>query len=146
MRGACEGVCGELYIHRAGWPGVSVTCGLTHPGPGSISRWHFKMHFLERKLVHFILVTLNFGLQCPVKDWHWTDAKPQHGPMMKQFIDTYIHHSVSWLPYEFNKMFRLAIFKITKQATGLDAWASRVKCPARFVSHLHDICIYMSCL
>ena len=31
------------------------------------------------------------------------------------------------------------------QATGLDAWASRVKCPARFVSHLHDICIYMSC-
>ena len=26
-----------------------------------------------------------------------------------------------------------------KQATGLDAWASRVKCPARFVSHLHDI-------
>ena len=32
-----------------------------------------------------------------------------------------------------------------RQATGLDAWASRVKCPARFVSHLHDICIYMSC-
>ena len=32
-----------------------------------------------------------------------------------------------------------------QQATGLDAWASRVKCPARFVSHLHDICIYMSC-
>ena len=32
------------------------------------------------------------------------------------------------------------------QATGLDAWASRVKCPARFVSHLHDICIYMSWL
>ena len=32
------------------------------------------------------------------------------------------------------------------QATGLDAWASRVKCPARFVSHLHDTCIYMSCL
>ena len=31
----------------------------------------------------------------------------------------------------------------TKQATGLDAWASRVKCPARFVSHLHDICIYI---
>ena len=33
-----------------------------------------------------------------------------------------------------------------QQATGLGAWASRVKCPARFVSHLHDICIYMSCL
>ena len=24
-----------------------------------------------------------------------------------------------------------------------DAWASRVKCPARFVSHLHEICIYI---
>ena len=30
-----------------------------------------------------------------------------------------------------------------EQATGLDAWASRVKCPARFVSHLHDIYIYI---
>ena len=29
------------------------------------------------------------------------------------------------------------------QATGLDAWASRVKCPTRFVSHLHEICIYI---
>ena len=29
------------------------------------------------------------------------------------------------------------------QATGLDAWASRVKCPAQFVSHLHEICIYI---
>ena len=33
--------------------------------------------------------------------------------------------------------------KIAVQATGLDAWASRVKCPARFVSHLHEICIYI---
>ena len=32
---------------------------------------------------------------------------------------------------------------IHRQATGLDAWASRVKCPARFVSHLHEICIYI---
>ena len=32
---------------------------------------------------------------------------------------------------------------VHKQATGLDAWASRVKCPARFVSHLHEICIYI---
>ena len=30
-----------------------------------------------------------------------------------------------------------------RQATGLDAWASRVKYPARFVSHLHEICIYI---
>ena len=29
------------------------------------------------------------------------------------------------------------------QATGLDAWASRVKCPARFVSHLHEIYIWV---
>ena len=31
----------------------------------------------------------------------------------------------------------------SRQATGLDAWASRVKCPARFVLHLHDIYIYI---
>ena len=30
-----------------------------------------------------------------------------------------------------------------KQATGLDAYASRVKCPARYVSHLHEIFIYI---
>ena len=30
-----------------------------------------------------------------------------------------------------------------RQATGLDAYASRVKCPARFVSHLHEIFIYI---
>ena len=36
------------------------------------------------------------------------------------------------------------IFHIScTQATGLDAWASRGKCPARFVSHLHEICIYI---
>ena len=33
-----------------------------------------------------------------------------------------------------------------RTSKGLDAWASRVKCPARFVSHLHDIWVYMSCL
>ena len=32
---------------------------------------------------------------------------------------------------------------VLQQATGLDAWASRVKCPARFVSHSHEICIYI---
>ena len=30
-----------------------------------------------------------------------------------------------------------------RQATGLDAKASRVKCPERFVSHLHEIFIYI---
>ena len=37
----------------------------------------------------------------------------------------------------------LARVYIARQATGLDAWASRVKCPARFVSHLYDICIWV---
>ena len=31
----------------------------------------------------------------------------------------------------------------TSQVTGLDAWASSVKCPARFVSHLYDIYIFV---
>ena len=35
------------------------------------------------------------------------------------------------------------LWRLDSQATGLDAWASRVKCPARFVSHLHEICIYI---
>ena len=35
------------------------------------------------------------------------------------------------------------VSSLEKQATGLDAWASRVKCPARFVSHLLEICIYI---
>ena len=35
------------------------------------------------------------------------------------------------------------VTKDRRQATGLDAWASRVKCPARFLSHLHDICIWV---
>ena len=39
--------------------------------------------------------------------------------------------------------YRVSCQYIGKQATGLDAWASRVKCPARFVSHLHEICIYI---
>ena len=45
-----------------------------------------------------------------------------------------------------DKILALAWFLSTchlEQATGLDAWASRVKCPARFVSHLHEICIYI---
>ena len=33
--------------------------------------------------------------------------------------------------------------QMVTQATGLDAWASRVKYSARFVSHLHEICIYI---
>ena len=33
--------------------------------------------------------------------------------------------------------------KGSSQATDLDVWASRVKCPARFVSHLHEICLYI---
>ena len=37
----------------------------------------------------------------------------------------------------------MQIAPIKRQATGLDAWASRVKCPARFVSHLHEICMYI---
>ena len=38
----------------------------------------------------------------------------------------------------------LIFFILLQQATGLDAWASRVKRPTRFVSHLHEICIYMN--
>ena len=52
-------------------------------------------------------------------------------------IYIYIYINIYIYTYIYN-------IKITEgQATGLDAWASRVKCPARFVSHLHEICIYI---
>ena len=54
---------------------------------------------------------------------------------------------MDWVPgflhtcFMFTKFVQLCLH--LWQATGLDAWASRVKCPARFVSHLHEICIYI---
>ena len=49
------------------------------------------------------------------------------------------HHAMSLC----NVLSRDLLSSEYRQATGLDAWASRVKCPARFVSHLHEICIYI---
>ena len=40
-------------------------------------------------------------------------------------------------------MLIMLMWVIMIQVTGLDAKASRVKCPARFVSHLHEIFIYI---
>ena len=80
------------------------------------------------------------------------------GSLCHQVISSYGINYVGWMECffsmrkDFNYLCHLNIKKWQKmwihsqQATGLDAWASRVKCPARFVSHLHDICIYMSCL
>ena len=50
----------------------------------------------------------------------------------KTIWDVFTFRIISWI-----------LFSRRRQATGLDAWASRVKCPARFVSHLHEICIYI---
>ena len=52
--------------------------------------------------------------------------------------------SAKWRPFCLGlNVFRKHVAPNRWQATGLDAWASRVKCPARFVSHLHEICIYI---
>ena len=56
--------------------------------------------------------------------WFWPGVHP---------TGLITHMSNSDIPWPLNFL----------QATGLDVWASRVKCPARFVSHLHDICIYI---
>ena len=51
--------------------------------------------------------------------------------------------STTWFASDVGyKMAKMNRVIIGKQATGLGAWASRVKCPARFVSHLHEICTY----
>ena len=57
-----------------------------------------------------------------------------------------LYISIQENPFE-NVVWKMASLlcrpQCVNQATGLDAWASRVKCPARFVSHLHEICIYI---
>ena len=55
----------------------------------------------------------------------------------EEAADKIVEFSVIW------GIMMLMCHHIYDQATGLDAWASRVKCPARFVSHLHEICIYI---
>ena len=69
--------------------------------------------------------------------WKWVRAWMEDEQSSCQWFETArcsmgIRYSdeLRWLQY-------------TLQATGLDAWASRVKCPARFVSHLPEICIYI---
>ena len=58
-----------------------------------------------------------------------------------------IWHTYMFVGVNFNAPVTGKWYQIERrQATGLDAWASRVKCLARFLSHLHEICIYLSCL
>ena len=52
-----------------------------------------------------------------------------------------LHQPQNPLSIDLNEHENCAIVMV--QVTGLDTWASRVKCPARFVSHLHEICIYI---
>ena len=76
-----------------------------------------------QSIICFCLSNIYFTCRGQTMSHHFPDPDP---------ILTQVYGTISW-------------YGITRpqQATGLDAWASRVKCPARFVSHLHEICIYI---
>ena len=57
--------------------------------------------------------------------------------------NTILHAEELWQLRWNGKVMLTTFSSHDEQATGLDAWASRVKCPARFVSHLHELCIYI---
>ena len=67
------------------------------------------------------------------------------------WLDAIRYQAITWTNVDLNQCwyqlsqcaFNCFCDPMNWQATGLDAWASRVKFPARFVSHLHEICIYI---
>ena len=65
-------------------------------------------------------------------------AKTMHS-MAYNYENKWVQHSCIAI----HRIYSVLIWSLTWQATGLDAEASRVKCPARFVSHLHEIYIYI---
>ena len=113
------------------WDWVSVLCDREYPGTTGVSHFEVivfhKKRLLENKMVVllFIVVQLVIFLlfTCALFQCHMS-------------VITFR----IWQPY---CLFNSSFSSQQRQATGLDAWASRVKCPARFVSHLHEICIYI---
>ena len=65
--------------------------------------------------------------------------------MLFSFFELHEFSLHVWISFKCNVtiMIKIMCMYICTQTTGLDAWASRVKFPARFVSHLHEICIYI---
>ena len=90
----------------------------------------------------------------------WCNSKHYFKHLVQSLKNTFGTILLIWDvdAYMFMKLFRASTGKLSsystlsinhyfhikiRQATGLDALASRVKCPARFVSHLQEIFIYI---
>ena len=73
---------------------------------------------------------------------HWTEGKWSEIPLRGKELEISMCLFFAWAKCRYNEVQYCKVLR--KQATGLDAWASRVKCPARFVSHLHKICTVKS--
>ena len=74
-------------------------------------------------------------------------GEPWRGPSRQfpwfEMIPIILYEPIPWILIIISQHSYWRCHDIAWQATGLDAWASRVKCPARFMSHLHKICIYI---
>ena len=106
------------------------------------SWWWFQRlcHCKVKHLCHMILQNIFFCYFVYLSVWmHTHVTKPTFSFSISFLID---FNSCCIFNCVWSLMFSHLVCWTKWQATGLDAWASRVKCPARFVSHLHEICIY----
>ena len=99
-------------------------------------RWNIHMTFLFRGEAYYLHIGLS-RLRITQKVFLFVGRdKTKHLLHICSFADLYISYYIVYYMRCCNQYH-------VQQATGIDAWASRVKCPARFVSHLHEICIYI---
>ena len=121
--------------------------GTWHPGP--------KRRLLHRVSFNYIsrhdgaVDVTNLGVMLL-----WLGSRDGHVGSLNRLHDPNLHYSMLKVHWQciFRPFIKSATLPIRahvsalqtqSQATGVDAWASRVKCAARFVSHLHDICIWV---
>ena len=106
--------------------------------------WNASLYCVKRRLnEHIFLVHLRFSAK--IYSWHSLlrdSLLPKTGQNHIWFEHLCFSFKTSYLAL-IGELCNIYCEYYSEQATGLDAWASRVKCPARFVSHLHDICIYI---
>ena len=104
---------------------------------------------LRRHRAHYAVTVMGFCLLC---------SQRQSSPAFYPSLTDHIYKRTKMNPYR-QKSLKYVVdpqflsdvistlgsgdVYMSQQATGLHAWASRMKCPARFVSHLHEICIYI---
>ena len=121
---------------------------LTSNAPGQWKHWPVRFIWCM-SAAHFSILCWTNGASMSDRCWrlcHLLDIVA-----ISQFTsgNTRVLYGEQWIALELSTTTTCArgLFfscdQATLQATGFDAWASKVKCPARFVSYLHEICIYI---